>query len=98
KMAAQATSIDRRQHPRSRAFPLTDREFEATLLPQLLPSPCPLAGFESQRKTDLMGEHAHLSAVMRVMGNHIGEHGRARSPRPRPAVAKKVLDTALGSS
>jgi len=45
-----------------------------------------------------MGEHGRLSAVMGVMGNHVGEHGNARRPWPGPAIAQKTLPAAPGSS
>src|SRR5277367_1160862 len=45
-----------------------------------------------------MSEHAHLTAVVRLVRDHIGEHGRAWSPRAGPPVAMKFFDAATGES
>jgi len=39
-----------------------------------------------------MAQHTNLSAVMRLVGNHVGAHGDSRAPRPRPAVSEKTGD------
>lgn len=39
-----------------------------------------------------MGQHANLSAVMRLVRNHVSTHRSSRAPRPRPAVSHKAGD------
>ena len=60
---------------------------ESALLPEPFPRPdvrnCP----GGQGISELMGEHADLSAMMRIVGDHVGQHGRTRGPRARPAIA-----------
>jgi hypothetical protein len=43
-----------------------------------------------------MGQHTHLTAMMRIVRNHIDHHGSARRPLFRPTVAVKSFDPALG--
>ena len=73
------------------------KESESALLGEVLPDPYSVGGPSGQREPELMREHAHLSAVMGVMRDHVGEHGDARRPWPGPAIAHKTLDAALGS-
>src|SRR5437016_340447 len=42
-----------------------------------------------------MREHAYLAAMMRVVGNHVGQHGCACGPRSCPAIAVKSFNPAL---
>jgi hypothetical protein len=42
-----------------------------------------------------MGQHAHLAAMMRIMRNHVGQHGSARRPRFGPTVPEKGFHPAL---
>jgi hypothetical protein len=42
-----------------------------------------------------MREQADLPAMVRVMGNHVGEHSWARTPGPCPAIAKKNVNPAF---
>src|SRR5438309_5007396 len=69
---------------------------ESALLPEFLPAPDPVVGFVRQPEPQLMSQHANLTAVVRFVHDHIREHSRARGPRREPAVALKVLDSALG--
>ncbi len=41
-----------------------------------------------------MRQHTHLAAMMRVVRNHVGQHGCACGPRSRPTVAAKSFDPA----
>ena len=39
-----------------------------------------------------MSQHTDLTSVMGIMGDHVSEHGNARTPWPRPSIAEKALD------
>ena len=42
-----------------------------------------------------MRDHAHLSAMMRLVRNHVAEHLLISRPRPSPAVAQKHLGSVI---
>src|SRR5215472_16702044 len=42
-----------------------------------------------------MRQHAHLTAMMSIVNDHVGEHCGADRPRPGPAVAMELLNAAL---
>ena len=50
---------------------------EPTLPPQFFPIPDSVSGRARQRESELPRQHAHLSAMMHVMRNHVGKHGGA---------------------
>jgi hypothetical protein len=45
----------------------------------------------------MMGQHAHLAAVMRIVRNHVRQHRGIRRPRLRPPIAAECVDSAAGS-
>ena len=80
---------------RWRGAPRTSpRVREPTLPPQFFPIPDSVSGRARQRESELPRQHAHLSAMMHVMRDHVGKHGGARRPWLRPTVPAKVLDPA----
>src|SRR5438270_4489845 len=64
------------------------------LFPQLFPIPKPGRYLIRQWESELMREHAHLSAMVGFMRKHIAQHFQARRPRLGPAVPAKLLDPA----
>jgi hypothetical protein len=48
-------------------------------------------------ETQLMRQHAHLSAVMSIVHDHVGKHGRAGRPGASPPVAPKLLNSPVWS-
>src|SRR5712692_6153903 len=70
---------------------------EPTLLPQLFPNPDPGGGLDRERESELMRQHAHLSAMMGLMRNHVRKHGGPWRPRPSPTVTAKVLHATFGA-
>jgi hypothetical protein len=42
-----------------------------------------------------MGQRTHLPAMMRIVRNHVGQHGCTRGPGSRPTVAAEDSDPAL---
>ena len=71
------------------------RPDESALFKESLPTPHGGHGFHRQWKAQLMRQHANLSAMMRVMRDHVGDHGNTRRPGLRPSVALEVLDLPL---
>ena len=69
---------------------------ESTVLPKSFPSPQFLSGVCGQGEAQLVGEHGDLPAMMRVVGDHVGEHCGACGPWFGPAVAMEDFDAALG--
>lgn len=59
--------------------------FEAALFPEFFPVPDAVGG--GQRKTQLMRQHQHLTAVVSFVREHVDEHGWSGGPGRRPAVA-----------
>ena len=45
-----------------------------------------------------MGEHAHLSAMVGFMGNHIAEHFYANRPGFGPAISEKGFDVGCAAA
>jgi hypothetical protein len=76
-------------HP-LRAFYLGSAPKKSEVLAQFFPVPHRGGGLHGERESELMGQHANLSAVMRLVRNHISTHGGSREPRPRPAVSEKT--------
>jgi hypothetical protein len=64
----------------------------AALFPQFFPIPHPGGDLIRQGKTELVGEHADLAAMVGLVRNHVAEHFRANLPWLRPAVPEKFLD------
>src|SRR5271165_6526445 len=64
------------------------------LSPQLFPIPHPVRHLVRQRESELMREHAHLSAVVGLVSKHVAQHFQADRPRLGPAVSDKFLDAA----
>jgi hypothetical protein len=73
--------------------PLT-RTRRPALIPQLLPIPHPARHLLRQREAKLMHQHAHLSAMMRFVRQHVAQHLHANRPRLGPAISAKALDPA----
>jgi hypothetical protein len=59
------------------------------LLPQFLPIPNPIIHLVRQLVSHLPRQHTSLSAMMRLMRNHVTQHLRTNPPRPSPPVATK---------
>src|SRR5215472_4300039 len=68
----------------------------AGLFPEPFPIPHPRAHRDRQAKSELMRDHAGLSAVMGFVRNHVGQHSGAGMPGARPSVAHKARHAALG--
>ena len=51
-----------------------------------------------QPKSELVGEHADLAAMVGFVGEHVAEHLWANGPWGCPAVSAKVLDAAIDLS
>ena len=66
------------------------------LVPQLFPIPDPGRHLDRQGESELMREHAHLSAMVGFVSKHVTQHFRANRPRTSPAVSAKLLDAAFG--
>src|SRR5437763_13281302 len=47
------------------------------VLAQFFPVPHRGGGLEGETKSELMAQHTNLSAVMRLVGNHVGAHGHS---------------------
>lgn len=62
------------------------------VLPQFFPVPHRGGGLHGERESELMSQHANLSAMMRLVRNHVSTHRSSRAPRPRPAVSEKTGD------
>ncbi len=67
---------------------------EAALLPEPLPGPETIVDMGGQWKAELVREHAGLSAVMRIVGEHVGEHSNAGRPGAGPGIAAESFDAA----
>jgi hypothetical protein len=80
----------------SRGRDASSRALEAALLPQFFPIPHPVRGLDGQWETELMRQHAYLPAMMRVVRNHICQHGRACGPWLGPSIAAKALNAVAG--
>jgi len=63
------------------------------LFPQLFPIPDPGRYLYRQWESHLMGQHTHLTAMVRFVRKHVAQHFHANRPRPTPAVSTKLLDT-----
>lgn len=63
---------------------------EPALAPELFPVPHAGSRLHRQLESQLVGQHAHLSAMMRLVRQHVGQHRRAGAPGFRPAVAQKL--------
>src|SRR6185503_10628238 len=63
-------------------------------VPKRLPIPEPARHFVRQWKSELMGEHAYLTSMMRFVGKHVAQHFHANGPGRGPAVSSKGLDVA----
>jgi hypothetical protein len=66
------------------------RRTESTVLPKFLPHPEFVAGLDLE--TQLMRQHAHLAAMVRIMQNHVRKHGRAPGPRLGPTIPNELPD------
>jgi hypothetical protein len=66
----------------------------AALFPQLFPIPDPVSHLIGQWESELMGEHAHLPAMVGFVRKHVAQHFRANRPRPSPPVPAKFPDAA----
>src|SRR5262245_45608200 len=64
------------------------------LFPQLFPIPDPVRHFVRQRESELMCEHAHLPAMVGLVGKPVAQHFPTTLPRASPAVSAKLLDAA----
>ena len=67
---------------------------ETAFFPESFPTPQAIVDLAWKWKAKMVGEHASLSAVMSVVGNHVGEHGDSRRPRAGPGVAAELFDAA----
>src|SRR5579859_8000642 len=70
---------------------------KAALPPESFPGPDPTGCLDGQRESELMGEHAHLPAMMCLVRDHVGNHGCTCGPRPRPTIPAKQCDVSLRS-
>jgi hypothetical protein len=60
--------------------------------PQLFPIPEAGRDLDRQWESELMSEHANLTAVMGFVGQHVTQHFDTDRPGLSPAVAAKVFD------
>ena len=58
------------------------------LFPQLVPVPDTGGQLAGNAVTELVRKHQDLSAMMGVMGKHIGEHGCSRRPGTKPTAGE----------
>src|SRR5208283_42150 len=72
----------------------TDAARRPALFPQLFPIPDPARHLIRQRKSELMREHTHLSAMMGFVRNHVAQHFHANRPRLSPTVSEKLPNAA----
>jgi len=62
---------------------------KASLFPELLPVPN-AGSFVEDAVAELMGQHQNLTAMMRLVGEHVSEHGPSGGPRLRPTAAREL--------
>ena len=62
---------------------------KAGLFPELLPVP-DAGSFVEDAEADLVGQHQDLAAVMRLVREHVSEHGSSGGPRLRPTAAREL--------
>src|SRR5258707_1355239 len=67
---------------------------KAGLFPELLPVP-DARSFVKDAVAELVGQHQNLTAMMRLVREHVSEHGPSGGPRWRPAVARELCNAAI---
>jgi hypothetical protein len=61
---------------------------KASLFPELLPVP-DTGSFIEETIAELVGQHQNLTAMMRLVREHVSEHGPSGRPRSRPTAARE---------
>src|SRR5712691_2075096 len=69
---------------------------KAGLFPELLPVP-DAGSFVEDAVAELVGQHQNLTAMMRLVREHVGEHGPSGGPRLRPTAAGELCNAAIRS-
>src|ERR1700678_3684074 len=74
----------------ARSYVVARADSRPAFFPKLFPIPD--AGFhrDRQREPELMGEHAHLPAMVGFVRKHVAQHFHANRPRLAPAVPVKL--------
>src|SRR6266571_7712769 len=67
---------------------------KAGLFPELLPLP-DAGSFVEDGVAELVGQHQNLTAMMRLVREHVSEHGASGGPRWHPTVAGEFRDAAI---
>src|SRR5712664_1933996 len=62
---------------------------KAGLFPELLPMP-DARSFVEDAVAELVGQHQNLTAMMRLVREHVSEHGPSGGPRLRPTSAREL--------
>ena len=66
------------------------------LLPQLLPMP-DAGSFVEDAVAELVGQHQNLAAMMRLVREHVSEHGPSGGPHLHPTAARELGNAAIWS-
>src|SRR5260370_24765540 len=67
---------------------------KAGLFPELLPVP-DARSFVEDTVADLVGQHQNLAAMMRLVREHVSEHGPSGGPCLRPTAARELCNAAI---
>src|SRR5712664_2615925 len=67
---------------------------KAGLFPELLPVP-DARSFVQDAVAELVGQHQNLTAMMRLVREHVSEHGPSGGPSLRPTAAGKLCNAAI---
>jgi len=77
-------------------FPSTRARGKACLFPELLPVP-DAGSFMEETIAELVSQHQNLAAMMRIVREHVSEHGPPGRPRLRPTAARELRNAAIRS-
>src|SRR5260370_16853745 len=77
-------------------FRSTRARGKAGLFPELLPVP-DAGSFVEDAVAELVGQHQNLTAMMRLVREHVSEHGPSGGPRLRPTAAGALSTAAIRS-
>src|SRR5713101_8340577 len=67
---------------------------KAGLFPELLPVP-DAGSFVKDAVAELVGQHQNLTAMMRLVREHVSEHSPSGGPRLSPTAAGKLCNAAI---
>jgi len=75
--------------PFARRFHSAGAGGKAGMFPELLPLP-DAGSFVEDAVAEVVGEHQNLTAMMRLVREHVSEHGASGGPRWHPTVAREL--------